>query len=209
MDSQDSTHTPSVQDGELRESALVRLAARMRHVSRAFGWPMWILMLIGPSHLREFPQEFLIVLFFFGLAPVLCGIWLRIWSRGFKRAEGFVLDGPYRYVRNPVELGALLGYVGAGVFLGLRGWYIALIIAIATAYLSVVGLANDQELLKRHGTTYLRYLRRVYRWIPRSLPATNRSYRNHSIREGLRLELESLIWLAGYVAIFAIKKRFG
>jgi protein-S-isoprenylcysteine O-methyltransferase Ste14 len=200
---------PSNQHLSFGESALIRAAARMGRLSKQFGWPALLLMALGPSYLFELSPSQLPWLLLFGMGPLFGGLLLRVWCRGYLRAEGFVLDGPYRYVRNPVELGAVLCFIGASVFLGLHAWYILALAVLAIVYLSVVGVATDRVLVEKHGTVYLRYMHRVRRWIPNGLPGTNRSYRNYSLLMGLKHERESLIWLIGLFAVFALKKRFG
>jgi len=77
-----------------------------------------------------------------------------------------VAAGPYRWVRNPIYISALLVVLGeAWLFLSSS----VLVYAIGMAlffHLFVVGY-EEPRLRRAFGETYLEYLRAVPRWIPR------------------------------------------
>jgi hypothetical protein len=100
-------------------------------------------------------------------------------------------------------------FIGAGVLMGLPWWYILLANLVALAYLSFAGVAYDRELLAKFGATYLRYARRVHRWLPTSLPGTNRSNRSFSVLHALKHEKASLLWLIAFLLIFAVRQHLG
>lgn len=78
----------------------------------------------------------------------------------------FVAVGPYRWVRNPIYIGALLAVVGeAWLFLSLPLLVYAVGMAISF-HLFVMGY-EEPTLRRRFGETYVEYLRTVSRWIPR------------------------------------------
>lgn len=78
----------------------------------------------------------------------------------------FVAVGPYRWVRNPIYIGALLAVVGeAWLFLALPLLVYAVGMAISF-HLFVMGY-EEPTLRRRFGETYVEYLRTVPRWIPR------------------------------------------
>ena len=133
---------------------------------------------------------------------------IRIWSRGYHRSEGFVLNGPYRYVRNPVELGAVCAYFGFMILLGTSWWAIPLYLGAAVAYMSLLSTAVDKSLVLQIGPSYLRYTHRVRRWIPSRLPGVNRATRSYSVLQALRMELESLVWLIGFGIVFGLRTHF-
>lgn len=85
----------------------------------------------------------------------------------FDPPQVFVAGGPYRYVRNPMYVGAVLALVGGG--LGVRS---ASVIAFGLAFWllshSLVVLVEEPDLAKRFGDSYARYARRVNRWVPRA-----------------------------------------
>lgn len=146
--------------------------------------------------------------FWLGFPSLALGLFLRLWARGYQREEGLVTDGPYRHVRNPVELGALLVYLGAGIILGLQWWYNLLCAVIAWIYLTYVSLAFEQMQYLEYGPQYLRYSQRVRRWLPSPVPLTNRSSRAYSLRRALRVEARDVVlWSLGYAVVYAIRRR--
>jgi len=89
----------------------------------------------------------------------------------------FVVEGPYRYVRNPMILSVLsLLLAEACVFgsLPVLGWAILfwLINTVYFAWFEEPGLA------KRFGQDYADYKKNVRRWIPRATPWKRNSFSN-------------------------------
>lgn len=215
MELYDSSHATaggplksSLKGGTLPDSQLLALSQRLQKLAPQFGWPALTLLTLAPhsslglgwvSSIRSF--------LVFGIPIILSGLVLRLWARGYNRAEGFVIDGPYRYIRNPVEVGAVLGYLGCSLILGLPVWFILSLLGISVLYLSVVGLSVDQSLALKFGRPFLRYCRRVKRWIPSRLPGTNRTDRNFSLAHAITHERESLVWIVVFLGIFALRSR--
>jgi protein-S-isoprenylcysteine O-methyltransferase Ste14 len=80
-----------------------------------------------------------------------------------------VAHGPYRWVRNPIYLAALLVVLGeAGLFGSLRLLAYAGVLA-ACFHLFVTGY-EEPALRRRFGPAYLAYRHAVPRWIPRRPP---------------------------------------
>jgi protein-S-isoprenylcysteine O-methyltransferase Ste14 len=78
----------------------------------------------------------------------------------------FVAVGPYRWVRNPIYIAALLVVVGeAWLFLSPRLLVYAGAVAIFFHLLVIV--YEEPTLRRRFGETYAEYRRTVPRWIPR------------------------------------------
>jgi protein-S-isoprenylcysteine O-methyltransferase Ste14 len=78
----------------------------------------------------------------------------------------FVAVGPYRWVRNPIYIAALLVVLGeAWLFLSLPLLKYAAAMAILF-HLFVIG-HEEPTLHRRFGEAYAEYLRTVPRWIPR------------------------------------------
>jgi protein-S-isoprenylcysteine O-methyltransferase Ste14 len=209
MELYDSTTGASVQGGPMDPSQLMSIAVWFRKISPQFGWPALVLLTLAPHSTgglgwTEYSGVFLAL----GLPVLLCGLALRLWARGYNRKEGFVIDGPYRYIRNPVEVGALLTYVGAGLVLGLPWWFTLALGLITIFFLSIVGLQVDRDLSLFFGRPFLRYSRRVKRWIPTRLPGTNRTDRNFSLSQAFLHEKESLLWICGFLVVFALRSRF-
>jgi protein-S-isoprenylcysteine O-methyltransferase Ste14 len=77
-----------------------------------------------------------------------------------------VAAGPYRWVRNPIYIAALLIVLGqAWLFMSLRLLTYAGAMAVFF-HLFVTGY-EERALRRRFGNTYLEYRRLVPRWIPR------------------------------------------
>lgn len=80
-----------------------------------------------------------------------------------------VVEGPYRYVRNPMITAVAILLVGEAVFFGSL-WILvwaALFVAINTAYFQ---LSEEPSLERRFGDEYRAYRHSVPRWIPRRTP---------------------------------------
>lgn len=107
----------------------------------------------------------------------LLGIFLALWcvlvfataGRGtpapFDPPRRLVIRGPYRFVRNPMYLGAGLVLVGAAVFfrsLALLA-FAALLLALAHAF---VRWFEEPRLRRSFGREYEEYCSRVRRWWP-------------------------------------------
>ncbi len=77
-----------------------------------------------------------------------------------------VAAGPYRWVRNPIYLAALL-IVGGQAWLFLSLPLLAYAAAMAVFFHLFVTGYEEPRLRRRFGTAYLDYQRTVPRWIPR------------------------------------------
>jgi protein-S-isoprenylcysteine O-methyltransferase Ste14 len=77
-----------------------------------------------------------------------------------------VATGPYRWVRNPIYLAALLVILGeAWLFWSLR--LLVYAAAVAAFCHLFVTLYEERRLARKFGDSYLEYRRTVPRWIPR------------------------------------------
>jgi len=83
----------------------------------------------------------------------------------FDPPRKLVIDGPYRYVRNPIYIGAIIAVLGAAMILW-SGWLAlyALVVLIVTHLL--VTLYEEPHLRRVFGQPYEDYLGTVHRWIP-------------------------------------------
>jgi protein-S-isoprenylcysteine O-methyltransferase Ste14 len=84
----------------------------------------------------------------------------------FDAPRRFVAVGPYRFVRNPMYVGAIMLMVGFGLVLGAPSVFG---VALAAFFLSnlFVLFVEEPGLARRFGETYLAYRRTTNRWIPR------------------------------------------
>ena len=83
-----------------------------------------------------------------------------------KERPNYVVDtGPFRYVRHPLYLAALLGYVGTAIS-SLSLISFALLIPIVAFY-SYIARYEEKLLEARFGEAYREYERRTGKWLPR------------------------------------------
>ena len=113
-----------------------------------------------------------------GAALVLLGIIPMAWSllsfvfRGHGTAAPFdpprrlVMEGPYRSVRNPMYLGAIVSLAGASVHYGSVGLALYTVVFAIWAHLFVV-YYEEPRLRRAFGEEYARYCGDVARWLPR------------------------------------------
>lgn len=78
----------------------------------------------------------------------------------------FVAAGPYRWVRNPIYIAALLIVLGEA-WLFMSPWLLAYAGTLAVCFHLFVTGYEERTLRRRFGSTYLEYRRMVRRWIPR------------------------------------------
>lgn len=84
----------------------------------------------------------------------------------FDAPRKFVATGPYRYVRNPMYVGAILLLIGSGltvlspsiVLLGFAFWGLMHIVVL---------VYEEPVLTAKFGDAYVRYRTEVNRWLPR------------------------------------------
>jgi protein-S-isoprenylcysteine O-methyltransferase Ste14 len=92
----------------------------------------------------------------------------------FDPPRSFVVQGPYRYVRNPMYVGVICGLLGSGLIfrstsilcLGFGFW--------AVAHLFVL-LYEEPALEREFGETFVHYRQQVRRWLP------GRAYREKKV----------------------------
>ncbi len=130
--------------------------------------PWWVLTRGGamPEPVAWYAVSVIIV----GATLYLACVWVfAIVGRGtpgpWDAPRRFVAVGPYRWVRNPIYIAALLVVVGeAWLFLSLPLLVYAVAMAICF-HLFVIGY-EEPTLRRSFGETYVEYLRTVPRWIP-------------------------------------------
>jgi protein-S-isoprenylcysteine O-methyltransferase Ste14 len=121
------------------------------------------------------PQTSIRVIFLLGAFVVALGGFIRAWGAAYLRAEvvhdsvvrteRLVADGPFRYTRNPLYLGLLIGVLGAGLLFSRTGWVVQMILASAFCYRLI--RREEAELYLVQGDKFVTY----YHAVPRLLPA--------------------------------------
>jgi protein-S-isoprenylcysteine O-methyltransferase Ste14 len=86
--------------------------------------------------------------------------------------QRLVVEGPYRYVRNPLYDTDLCLIVGAALLTG--SWALVLVATLYLAQLAIQLPLEERELRERFGVPYLRYCELVPRFWPRRRPVRQR-----------------------------------
>jgi protein-S-isoprenylcysteine O-methyltransferase Ste14 len=84
----------------------------------------------------------------------------------FDAPKRFVAVGPYRFVRNPMYVGAITLIVGFGLVLNAPSVFGVAFAAFFLSNLFVI-FVEEPGLARRFGESYLAYRRSTSRWIPR------------------------------------------
>jgi len=116
---------------------------------------------------------------------VACGIFMVLWvSTAFvRKGQGtpipidpptrLIIQGLYRYVRNPMYVGAILIVLGEVIYFHF-GWLLLYAVGLWTILHTALIIFEEPQLRHRFGVEYEQYLRTVPRWIPkfpaRSIP---------------------------------------
>jgi protein-S-isoprenylcysteine O-methyltransferase Ste14 len=86
--------------------------------------------------------------------------------------QRLVLEGPYRYVRNPLYDTDFALIVGTALLT--RSWFLMLLAALYAAQLALQLPLEERELRARFGRPYRRYCELVPRFLPRLRPVNRR-----------------------------------
>jgi protein-S-isoprenylcysteine O-methyltransferase Ste14 len=105
-----------------------------------------------------------------GLLAVWCILTFALVGKGtpapFDPPRRLVISGPYRYLRNPMYLGAVLALFGAALFYRSRALAIYAACFLLASHLFVVGY-EEPTLGRLFGGEYDAYRSKVRRWLPR------------------------------------------
>ncbi|MFY9820728.1 MAG: isoprenylcysteine carboxylmethyltransferase family protein [Thermoanaerobaculia bacterium] len=82
----------------------------------------------------------------------------------FDPPREFVASGPYRYVRNPMYVGAAAALLGAGLAYSSPGIVLLSLAFLLVMHLFVV-LYEEATLADRFGASYRQYTAAVHRWL--------------------------------------------
>ena len=110
-----------------------------------------------------------------GYVLILAGVSVAAWGAfvfrrhktsvlPFRPATSLVLDGPYRFSRNPMYVGMSLAHVGGGLALNAL-WPILLLPAALAVLFALVIRKEERHLAENFGEEYREYRARVRRWL--------------------------------------------
>lgn len=143
-----------------------------------------------PMALLLWPPSHSAVLVSFGIALLVAGSVLNVWSVKlfeshetgvcpFSRVGNLVRVGPYRISRNPMYLGLVLFSAGIALATGFPGnLWAAAALALYLHYGFV--LREEDFLRERLGARYLEYASRTSRWIGLPASVSARPARSHT-----------------------------
>ena len=144
-------------------------------------------------------------------AAIVCafaGAWLRTWGSAYlgvdvmqdmnMRGEGVVADGPYRYMRNPLYLGAWLNLLALALLMPPSGAIFTLVAMIGFQVRLIFG--EEAFLTEKLGEAYRAYCARV----PRILPALRPRVAGSGARARWGQAVLAEIFMWGSAASFAV-----
>ena len=85
----------------------------------------------------------------------------------FDAPREFVAAGPYKYVRNPMYIGAVAVIIGAGLIMRSPSALVVAVFFVALTHILVL-LYEEPTLEQKFGDSYLEYKSVVNRWLPKS-----------------------------------------
>jgi protein-S-isoprenylcysteine O-methyltransferase Ste14 len=134
-----------------------------------------LVLQVGIHRLRPGPTLLRWPLDLSGVLPVAMGIALTIAGerrfsragiavRPFSRSHRLVMDGPFRWSRNPMYLGLIIALVGTAMLLGSATPFVippVFAILLRESFIR----AEEQWLSSQFGNEYRQYASRVRRWL--------------------------------------------
>ncbi len=155
-----------------RVPAVIWTISRVAAAILLVGWIALHLRVLDRAFAVRLPEWLkpagIVLLFLGGIIVLVCGGMLSTFR--IVPTE-FVVIGPFRYVRNPMSLGAITMMFG----LGLLCRSISILLLSALLFLGMhmfVVFVEEPGLEKRFGANYLRYKQSVNRWLPKFQPAS-------------------------------------
>ena len=181
------TGQPDAEDGNKKPRAISKFPSSGTHCGFTHGDA------IRPRNQQSVVRG----IFLMGAVVVGIGAIIRTWAGAYIRAnvlqdwnvrtEKLVADGPFRYTRNPLYLGILIGVFGAGVMCSPVGWAVQVLLAIV--FVCRLILREESELLRTQKESFRAYCRAVPRLLPSFEPRISASGARPHWREGFAVQL--------------------
>ncbi|GAC1359002.1 MAG: hypothetical protein NVSMB31_19350 [Vulcanimicrobiaceae bacterium] len=121
-----------------------------------------------------------------------------VWSAN-ARTDAIVVDGPFRYTRNPLYLGNLFMAAGIGVLATPAGFVVLL--GLHVVFINMLIAWEERGLAERYGTAFSAYCKMAPRLFPRLRPAPVENPVAPSLKEGLQSEIFSLSVIVGMLSL--------
>jgi protein-S-isoprenylcysteine O-methyltransferase Ste14 len=139
-------------------------------------WMYFVPRWVAGAHAFDSPRPLGWIVVAIGAAIGLPCVWQFAW-RGlgtpapFDPPRRLVISGPYRWVRNPMYIGAGLAFIGEGVVYPNLTWLMLAMVAGLFIFVTFFVIGYEEPTLRRtFGSDYEAYCRQVRRWIPRLRP---------------------------------------
>ena len=112
---------------------------------------------------------------YFGIVLFIFGLMILFWSFGmFKKRKtpilpgekpiALVIEGPYKFTRNPMYLGVTTALAGVAIYLGDLLAFLSPIVFFM--FVSIRFIPREEKLMEKlFGKKYLDYKKKVRRWI--------------------------------------------
>ena len=151
------------------KKALITCAAKYRTITTRVLAVFLILFLLFSTHSWKHDSPITDLLDLTGIFLLgICSfgrLWASLYISGYKIHHLMDL-GPYSMVRHPLYFFSFIGTVGIGC-VSQNIAILTVLVVFFLLYYSPVVLAEEAELLAYHGEDYLRYMKRVPRFIPK------------------------------------------
>ena len=159
---------------------LTRLFAALRGFIYASGFVFvwwWVVAFMRPLDVRfgfSIPEWLripgIIIAIFGSLIALWCISAFAFFGKGtpapFDAPRELVAIGPYKYVRNPMYLGAVAVIIGAAMIMQSPSALGVAVFSIALAHIFVLSY-EEPTLEQKFGSSYLNYKTQTHRWLPR------------------------------------------
>ena len=162
---------------------------------------------------RGAPDAALLAHAFFGAGAflVFLAASMRTWAAAYLQSntvqdpamhlDAIVADGPYRHVRNPLYLGAILLAFGISLLVSRTG-FLFITISLTIFFLRLTGL-EESNLQRERGDTYVEFCKRVPRLWPSLAPQLPKGSTKPRWAQAILGEIHMWGFFAG-MAAFAI-----
>jgi len=126
--------------------------------------------IVRPAHFGVVEVAGLVISALGAALAIWCVLTFALIGKGtpalFDPPRRLVIRGPYRYVRNPMYIGAGLAVIGAAIVY--HSWALAVYVLVLAVLLNLlVWFYEEPTLTRMFGAEYEAYKAAVSRWIPR------------------------------------------